>query len=279
MDRINTNDGLFAAGNPQTGVPGTIVTAEWLNAIQEEVVNVIVGAGMELNPGDRTQLRKAIDFYANRSGLLVVPTTPVVKASSRLIFVEDQESFMRWVETPYYTGYRSLLCGEAGLSAYPEPRPGMIEAEGDVIEAGDAPSLIAWFKETGKLKPIEDWIEGEYFLGDMGGGLYRLPDLRNQFFRATGTDVDTANVRQLGTGQADALQNIEGEFQVGFNHRHAVQNTSGVFFGKENRSDIPSVSNGTSPGAVAAGFDASLVARTSSETRSANIAFHPVINL
>jgi cysteine synthase len=41
MDRINSADGLFHEGNPSTGVKGTKVTADWLNALQEEVI----GAG------------------------------------------------------------------------------------------------------------------------------------------------------------------------------------------------------------------------------------------
>lgn len=40
MDRINTVDGLFHEGNPATGEKGTKVTADWLNALQETVINL-----------------------------------------------------------------------------------------------------------------------------------------------------------------------------------------------------------------------------------------------
>ena len=42
MQRIQTADERFAAGNPQLGTPGTIVTAKFLNDVQEEIANVII---------------------------------------------------------------------------------------------------------------------------------------------------------------------------------------------------------------------------------------------
>lgn len=38
MDRINSADGQFHDGDPSIGTKGTIVTAVWLNALQEEVI-------------------------------------------------------------------------------------------------------------------------------------------------------------------------------------------------------------------------------------------------
>lgn len=38
MIRPDTDDGLFTAGNPATGQKGTSITAEWLNALLEEVI-------------------------------------------------------------------------------------------------------------------------------------------------------------------------------------------------------------------------------------------------
>ncbi|CAM6053544.1 unnamed protein product [Sphagnum tenellum] len=58
-----TKDGEFQPGG-KDGKGATIVRAEWLNSIQAEVVNVIKSRGMELDPADNTQLRKAIiDIY------------------------------------------------------------------------------------------------------------------------------------------------------------------------------------------------------------------------
>lgn len=60
MQRIPTADGRFLAGNPQTGLPGTIVTSKFMNDIQDEICNVIVSAGLELNGEKQTQLYEAI---------------------------------------------------------------------------------------------------------------------------------------------------------------------------------------------------------------------------
>jgi hypothetical protein len=40
----------------------------------------------------------------------------------------------------------------------------------------------------------------------VSAGSFRLPDLRDQFIRATGTDADTANARPLGTLQIEAVR-------------------------------------------------------------------------
>lgn len=44
MERIASIDGLFHDGNPFLGVKGTIVTAAWLNALQE----IVVGHGGDI---------------------------------------------------------------------------------------------------------------------------------------------------------------------------------------------------------------------------------------
>ncbi|MGI5862879.1 MAG: hypothetical protein ACOX6T_12580 [Myxococcales bacterium] len=60
MHRIDTADsvyGLFSDGSEVTGVPGTLVDAAWLNAVQEELATAIEGLGGTLTKGTNTQLR------------------------------------------------------------------------------------------------------------------------------------------------------------------------------------------------------------------------------
>jgi len=71
MDRINGSNvapDLHGAGkdgwrdgNKALGIPATVVTAEFLNSLQEEVANVIEGQGITLDVGDKTQLKQAIE--------------------------------------------------------------------------------------------------------------------------------------------------------------------------------------------------------------------------
>lgn len=56
MRRIGTLDGLFNGGDPATNTKGTVVTADWLNAIQEELAAVVEGLGGTLNPVDGNQV-------------------------------------------------------------------------------------------------------------------------------------------------------------------------------------------------------------------------------
>lgn len=50
----------FVTEDAATSRPPTEITAAWLNGVQEEICNVIVGAGLTLNGGSETQLRDAI---------------------------------------------------------------------------------------------------------------------------------------------------------------------------------------------------------------------------
>ena len=64
MHRIDgpgaTPDNRFTEGDPTQGVPATTVTGPWLNAIQEEIANVVEDAGLELDKADNTQLAAAV---------------------------------------------------------------------------------------------------------------------------------------------------------------------------------------------------------------------------
>lgn len=64
MHRIDsqsaTNDKKFTEGSPSGGVPATVVTASWLNDVQENICYVIEQRGLPLVKGDKTQLLQAI---------------------------------------------------------------------------------------------------------------------------------------------------------------------------------------------------------------------------
>lgn len=56
--------GYFTEGNPATGTPATVVSADWANMVQEEIANVVVGAGLTLSKSNRGQLLSAIQSIA-----------------------------------------------------------------------------------------------------------------------------------------------------------------------------------------------------------------------
>lgn len=52
--------GYFQEGNPLTGVDATIVDEDWTNAVQEELVAIVLAAGMSLDKTNRAQVLAAI---------------------------------------------------------------------------------------------------------------------------------------------------------------------------------------------------------------------------
>lgn len=47
-DSPGHDNGNFTEGDPSQGVPSTVVSAKWLNAVNKELVNVIEGAGLTI---------------------------------------------------------------------------------------------------------------------------------------------------------------------------------------------------------------------------------------
>lgn len=64
MHRIDTPDATpdhrFTEGDPTIPLPATMVSADWLNAVQEELSGVIEGAGLTLDKVSHDQLKAAI---------------------------------------------------------------------------------------------------------------------------------------------------------------------------------------------------------------------------
>lgn len=58
---VGATVGYFTEGDPNLGIAATEVTADWLNAVQEEITYVIEQAGLVLDKTSRTQLKSAID--------------------------------------------------------------------------------------------------------------------------------------------------------------------------------------------------------------------------
>ena len=55
-----TPGGEFTEGSAAGGIPATLITSEWLNSVQRELLAVLTAAGMPLDPDDDAQLAGAI---------------------------------------------------------------------------------------------------------------------------------------------------------------------------------------------------------------------------
>lgn len=58
---------FFTNGNPVSGIPATVVDDWWTNMIQEEIITVVINAGLAPNKFDRTQLWQAIQSMISGS--------------------------------------------------------------------------------------------------------------------------------------------------------------------------------------------------------------------
>lgn len=75
---INTADELFHNGSPATGELGTVVTAEWLNGVQGEILAVLAAAGIEPTASNVQLLSALHALFAGLDGaaFTAIPTAP-----------------------------------------------------------------------------------------------------------------------------------------------------------------------------------------------------------
>lgn len=140
--------------------------------------------------------------------------------------------------------------------AMPSVPSGWLLCDGRTVLRSQYPSLYAAIGTT--------WGAGD------GVSTFALPDLRGEFIRGwDGSGIYARNVdegRVFGSWQPDALQNLTGTFAV--DDTQAATGT-GIFY-NAGASGL-SISNDGSFTGGRIGFDASRVARTSTETRPRNV--------
>ena len=187
MHRIDTStatsDGLFTEGDPLVPTPATVVSADWLNSVQEELATIVTNAGLELQKADNTQVLTAIlQIIARQSSEL---------ERLRLLKIGCP---MYWRSTTLPEGF-AWVNGDLVLF---EDRPEFEEVylaggfEGMLLEANATSGQIA--ANLGKFRKHPN-----------GLGLY-LPSCGEQFFRAwTGAG-------ESGKYNAPGLPDIIGKY-------------------------------------------------------------------
>ncbi|SSW66597.1 hypothetical protein AVE30378_02136 [Achromobacter veterisilvae] len=284
--------GWATDGNPGTNTPATQWPAYAFNAIQEELTSVIVGAQLSPSRNDNAQLIKAI----NKLITAAVAGRPLAYSISALpdedvgpvVVIECGEVWI-WTETPYFTGYRSPLCGRPVDGHTLTPLASEVDAVGGVLPKAAYARLWGYAQENGLVVTQTFWNanKGGHYFVDIDANTFRVPDLRDMFRRFTGTDADTANARALGSAQMDALQQISGTFGLRrLNDGNSLVGNSGVSgaftFAAGARGPSPRLQSATDAATLA---DDQLTwsassggARTSMETRGRNTAYHPRIH-
>lgn len=108
MHRIDgegaTVDNKFTIGNPSTGVPATQVTADWLNAVQEEIIAVLDAAGITPQKTNNAQLVAAIQSLISGGGVAVTASGVTIEDSGGYFTDGDVEAALQQLGEKVYTG-------------------------------------------------------------------------------------------------------------------------------------------------------------------------------
>jgi microcystin-dependent protein len=156
------------------------------------------------------------------------------------------------------------------------PPTSYVELNGGLASRTTFSELWSFASSRGLVVSEATWIAGSYTMFSSGDGstTFRLPDVRGMFSRGWDHGAGRDSGRTLGSYQADALQNITGNLSV------SDHGTSGTTDGAFQRSGSGTVERALSDSAAdnpAFTFDASRVARTSTETRPMNFAVMKIL--
>ncbi|WP_269935804.1 gp53-like domain-containing protein [Serratia liquefaciens] len=127
------SNGEYTNGNVAQGIPPTIINAEMLNTFQREMVNVVVGGGLNLDPSDDGQLFKSIKKINEGQSPAKLETNGYQEFPSGLI--------IQWMN-PVASGSSS-----SGIVTLPKPFPNaqLFSIVADSITVGAPASLnLAW---------------------------------------------------------------------------------------------------------------------------------------
>lgn len=296
MHRIDTStatpDNKFTEGDPAVPVAATTVSAAWLNAVQEELVAVITGAGLGLKKSDNGQLWQAISqlitdakpglatkanpglvqvgggLDVTAKGLLSVLTaTPaqngIMRPDGTTCTVKDGVLKVLQQTSDYMEEWRKSWIGVPRYWRSTTLPANHCWANGDAILFADWPELKAVYDAGGFEGMLLPWdASSEQQAANLGKwrpnalnptGLF-TPNLSAQFFRNWGPNVGNA-----GSWGQDAIRNIIGTAGL----FKSLSNNENRFSGALTLLETTGGSNdsdGSGPAALS--FDASLVVPT-----------------
>ena len=287
MHRIDTAtatpDHKFTEGDPAVPVAATTVSAEWLNAVQEELVAVITGAGLELQKSDNGQLWQAISqlipnakpglateakpglvqvgsgLDVTAKGLLSVLTATlaqngIMRPDGTTCTVENGVLKVLQQTSDYMEEWRKSWIGVPRYWRSTTLPANHCWANGDAVLFADWPELKALYDAGGFEGILLPWdASSEQQAANLGKwrpnalnptGLY-TPALSGQFFRNWGQGDDTAGgYNKPGVPNISGAVNADGSYGSG---------SSGAFY----RSGTSEAPNGQNRQAAMTYMDAS----------------------
>lgn len=254
MHRIDTStatpDHKFTEGDPTIPVAATTVSAPWLNAVQEELVAVITGAGLELQKSDNGQLWQAISQLITNAkpglatkakpglvqvgggldvtakGLLSVLTATlaqngIMRPDGTTCTVENGVLKVLQQTSDYMEEWRKSWIGVPRYWRSTTLPANHCWANGDAVLFADWPELKAVYDAGGFEGMLLPWdASSEQQAANLGKwrpnalnptGLY-TPALSGQFFRNWGQESG----KEAGGWGRDEIRNITGTFGIDY---------------------------------------------------------------
>lgn len=255
VEATATQDGKYTDGSVAGGIAATRLRAAAFNAMQEELAHIVESVGLALDINDMTQVLKAIQK------LTLSRANPFADIKS------DGAAAIS-------TALTNLGLG-AGSPAIGIPFFWPLAAMPNTVM--DEWANMVFLKPNGASFSAAEYPK----LAKVWTGLV-IPDMRGEFLRIwdDGRGVDAG--RGLLSAQLDALQNITGSFSAATAGAAQlsvlVNGEGGAFYPGSQTTSPPNAQATTGNDRVSTMyFDAGRVARTSTETRSRNIALNFLI--
>lgn len=156
---------LFTEGDPVAGTPATWVSADWANAVQEELCAVVEGAGLTLSKPSNSQVLAAIRTLIDLS----VPVGTVLM------------------------GY------------FVTAKPGFVLPQGQLVTRAAYTRLWTYVQAEGLVITDAAWLAGQYGLFSSGDGAttFRLPRIGGRFPRVVDMGSGYDPGRTVGSLQDD----------------------------------------------------------------------------
>ena len=199
--------GSFKNRTSPTSKDGTYLEQDWANDMLAFFQSMLKEAGIAANgqvdTAQASQYFDALIKNIQNSSIAHHETAPTTN-QGLVIYDLQHDIIKRWRTIGTFEGYASNQLGLVQPGTTQAVRAYEVEAVGGIVNKADYPALWAFAKAQSLVKTTHK--AGEFSFIDVSSTRFRLPDLRNQFIRFTGTDADNANARLLGSYQASEIK-------------------------------------------------------------------------
>ncbi|EMO6449665.1 phage tail protein [Raoultella planticola] len=244
------SNGEYTNGNVANGVPPTIINAEMLNTFQRELVAVVEGAGITLDPANDAQVLAAINALVGSGRLLNVQifhATAIYNKTpgTKNVIVEVQAAGGSGGNTGF-SGASSVSLATGGSGGgYAKSRLTAAQADGKTVTVGSAGQPATGYPSTGN--PGGDSSFGNLITCKGGNGGFGQDQATPPFTctAVTGGDATGGNIINIPGGSS--AHGVSVSTTSNF-----VGNGGGSFLGEGGFGPA----NNNTPGSVGRGFGA-----------------------